>query len=156
MKSRFSETEIEGIRQRLQEKRLELEQSELSRKNEAFDELSNEAVGEISKMRLHNADMGSKNAQQEIDIQIMEHDQDEIEQIDRALSRLDKNKYGTCEKCGCAISMKRLLAFPEAEFCITCKKELEAKVSLTKRPNYDSGETSFTPLIDQVQKNEFK
>jgi RNA polymerase-binding transcription factor DksA len=37
-------------------------------------------------------------------------------------SRLKKNKYGLCEKCGKTISQKRLMVSPEAKFCIKCRK----------------------------------
>lgn len=40
--------------------------------------------------------------------------------LDRALERLRKGTYGTCEECGAAISAERLAARPAASTCITC------------------------------------
>ena len=38
----------------------------------------------------------------------------------RALRRLDEGNYGSCEHCGTAIPLDRLLAIPETPHCITC------------------------------------
>lgn len=42
--------------------------------------------------------------------------------IDSALSRINKKKYGICEKCGAEISPDVLKAVPESRFCKKCKK----------------------------------
>ena len=38
----------------------------------------------------------------------------------RALRRLDDGSYGSCEICGTAIPLDRLLAIPETPYCIVC------------------------------------
>ena len=38
-----------------------------------------------------------------------------------ALRRLDDGTYGTCTKCGLAISERRLRARPEATRCLDCQ-----------------------------------
>lgn len=40
--------------------------------------------------------------------------------IERALKKIEKKKYGICEKCGKEISKGRLKALPEAKFCSKC------------------------------------
>jgi len=49
-------------------------------------------------------------------------------QVRRALLRMKKGKYGTCESCGQPIDPARLRADPSATLCLGCqeKKELEA------------------------------
>ncbi len=42
----------------------------------------------------------------------------------RALEKIKKSTYGICEKCSKEIKPKRLEAFPQARFCIDCKKKL--------------------------------
>lgn len=42
--------------------------------------------------------------------------------IDKALEKIAKGKYGFCEKCGAAIDEKRLEAAPESRLCIKCQK----------------------------------
>ena len=45
-----------------------------------------------------------------------------LKNIDLALEKIKKGEYGTCEKCGKEISEKRLKVYPEARFCLKCKK----------------------------------
>jgi DnaK suppressor protein len=45
-----------------------------------------------------------------------------LKNIDSALKKIKLNKYGLCEKCQKKISNERLMAFPEAECCLNCKK----------------------------------
>lgn len=42
----------------------------------------------------------------------------ELDDVERALGRLDDGTYGTCEACGEAIADLRLEAMPAARFCI--------------------------------------
>jgi DnaK suppressor protein len=45
---------------------------------------------------------------------------EELNQIRRALVRLEEGNYGQCVRCGQTIAAKRLEAVPFAEFCIGC------------------------------------
>lgn len=40
--------------------------------------------------------------------------------IHKAISKIENNQYGICEKCGNTISEERLTAMPAAELCINC------------------------------------
>jgi DnaK suppressor protein len=42
--------------------------------------------------------------------------------IDEALRKIEKKKYGICEKCGKKISLDVLKAVPESRLCKDCKK----------------------------------
>lgn len=44
-----------------------------------------------------------------------------LQAIEAALNKIEKGKYGICEKCGKAIDPKRLETKPEAQYCIECK-----------------------------------
>lgn len=48
--------------------------------------------------------------------------------VNEALGRLDKGKYGICKYCGEQINEKRLLARPVSSACIDCKKKLTLEV----------------------------
>lgn len=48
-----------------------------------------------------------------------------LEDIEQALTRIEKGTYGICKYCGQAIAEKRLLARPTAGACIACKTELQ-------------------------------
>ena len=39
-----------------------------------------------------------------------------------ALEKIEKNKYGKCEKCGKEIDLERLKIYPEARYCVSCDK----------------------------------
>ncbi len=45
-----------------------------------------------------------------------------LKNINLALEKIEKSKYGNCEKCGKEIDEKRLKISPEARFCLNCKK----------------------------------
>ncbi|GAI03470.1 unnamed protein product [marine sediment metagenome] len=45
-----------------------------------------------------------------------------LKNIDLALEKIKKGKYGMCEKCGKKIAERRLKVYPEARFCLKCQK----------------------------------
>ena len=45
-----------------------------------------------------------------------------LKNINLALAKIEKDKYGICEKCGQEIPIQRLKVFPEAKTCTTCQK----------------------------------
>ncbi len=46
-----------------------------------------------------------------------------LRDINLALRKLEKERYGICEKCKKSISLKRLEICPEARLCIDCQKK---------------------------------
>jgi DnaK suppressor protein len=44
-----------------------------------------------------------------------------VDEIDRALAKIDLGTYGICEKCGEDIPEERLEALPFAALCVKCK-----------------------------------
>ncbi|PIS39186.1 MAG: hypothetical protein COT33_03295 [Candidatus Nealsonbacteria bacterium CG08_land_8_20_14_0_20_38_20] len=46
-----------------------------------------------------------------------------LREINLALKRIKKDKYGICEKCRKPIEAERLRAFPEAKICSKCLKK---------------------------------
>lgn len=47
--------------------------------------------------------------------------EDRIRIIEQAEKDLENERYGICNKCGAEIGEDRLLAFPEAQYCIKCQ-----------------------------------
>ncbi len=43
-----------------------------------------------------------------------------LEDVDRAIGKIDNDRYGVCESCGATIPATRLEAMPTARMCITC------------------------------------
>ncbi|MEN0060818.1 MAG: TraR/DksA C4-type zinc finger protein [Myxococcota bacterium] len=46
-----------------------------------------------------------------------------LEQLTHALCRLDNGVYGDCVRCGEPIAEARLIARPEAPFCLDCTRD---------------------------------
>lgn len=46
----------------------------------------------------------------------------EVEEVERALRRLDDGVYGRCERCAGAIGQARLVALPAAARCADCAR----------------------------------
>ena len=68
------------------------------------------------------ADTGTKTFEREQEISLANNVRERITQVERALDRLDDGQYGWCERCGNAIPVERLAAFPSATLCVSCKQ----------------------------------
>jgi DnaK suppressor protein len=64
------------------------------------------------------ADSGQVAAEQGENKVLASQLQSELDEVERALAKLDDGSYGKCETCGEAISEPRLEAMPAARFCI--------------------------------------
>ena len=68
-----------------------------------------------------DADTGTKTLEREQEITLANNLLERISQVERAIERLGEGNYGYCEKCGNAIPVERLAAFPSATLCVHCK-----------------------------------
>lgn len=59
----------------------------------------------------------------ETDAGLIERYEYQLKAIDAALSRLERGRYGICEKCKEEIPIERLKAVPFAAYCIDCQKK---------------------------------
>jgi DnaK suppressor protein len=64
---------------------------------------------------------GTANIDRELDMMLSGQARAAVEEIDRALAKLDNGTYGRCEKCGTEIPEARLEALPHAALCVACK-----------------------------------
>ena len=48
-----------------------------------------------------------------------------LREVVTALQKIEEGSYGSCERCGEAISDKRLEALPFARYCIECQRAVE-------------------------------
>ncbi len=51
--------------------------------------------------------------------------QQRLEDVQAALTRIEKGTYGKCEGCGNNIPPERLEAIPAAKLCMTCKSKIK-------------------------------
>ena len=52
-----------------------------------------------------------------------------LKAVRRALSAMDDDDYGFCQRCGEPIAFRRLKARPESPCCVPCLRTIEAKSS---------------------------
>jgi len=53
-----------------------------------------------------------------------------LQQVERALSRIEDASYGMCHLCRIDIPLPRLRAQPDATLCVVCKAECEDRARL--------------------------
>ena len=116
---RRSAAETEKIRIALTERRDELQRE--------YDESLSE-ITVLQRERLADsagddqADTGTKTFEREQEITLANNLLERITQVERAIDRLGEGNYGYCERCGNAIPVERLAAFPSATLCVSCKQ----------------------------------
>jgi DnaK suppressor protein len=114
-----SAAETKKIRTALESRREELQAE--------YDQTLTE-IAELQRERLTDsagddtADTGTKTLEREQEITLANNLLERINQVERAIDRLSDGHYGYCERCGNAIPVERLAAFPSATLCVTCKQ----------------------------------
>lgn len=61
------------------------------------------------------------NVERERDLALSAQARAAVDEIDRALAKMDAGTYGVCERCGKDIPKARLKALPYAALCVACK-----------------------------------
>jgi DnaK suppressor protein len=74
---------------------------------------------------LDTGDVASQEVNQAFKIRLREREQKLLKKIDSALQRVEDGTFGTCDDCGEAIEVKRLMARPVTTLCIECKSRQE-------------------------------
>jgi DnaK suppressor protein len=73
------------------------------------------------------ADMGATSFERDHELTVLNSERDKLAQIERALVAINEGTYGICESCGEPIGKMRLMAFPRATLCMTCKQREERR-----------------------------
>jgi RNA polymerase-binding protein DksA len=73
------------------------------------------------------ADMGATSFERDHELTVVNNARDMLAQTERALARIDDGTYGVCESCGNPIGKMRLMAFPRATLCMSCKQREERR-----------------------------
>ena len=73
------------------------------------------------------ADVGSTTLERDHEMSLANNARDMLDQIERALAKIDDGTYGVCESCGNAIGKGRLQAFPRATLCVSSKEREERR-----------------------------
>ncbi|SRR6266498_2753706 len=112
------------------------------------DELRKRLGGELKDLRNYkgsdptgdSADLAFDTGSEEVASQLAELEARELNQIERALSRLKQGTYGVCEGCQRKIPVARLNALPFITTCIQCQREMETYGSWGGRGSASSWE----------------
>jgi DnaK suppressor protein len=73
------------------------------------------------------ADLGTKAFSRDQEFALALSIRSRMDQVERAMERLDEGTYGRCERCAEDIPVARLTAFPSATSCVRCKSLSERR-----------------------------
>jgi RNA polymerase-binding protein DksA len=73
------------------------------------------------------ADVGSTTFERDHEMSLANNARDMLAQTERALARIQDGSYGVCESCGEPIGKMRVMAFPRATLCLSCKQREERR-----------------------------
>ena len=73
------------------------------------------------------ADVGSANFERDAEMSLAKNAREMLDQSRLALRHIDQGAYGRCDNCGQPIGKGRLMAFPRATLCVTCKQREERR-----------------------------
>jgi RNA polymerase-binding transcription factor len=104
------------------EEKLRAEQESLSRQ---ISEIEARYYGDENADQALAADEGEPETvttDRERDLSLLENARDLLDQVERALRKIEDGTYGRCASCGKSIEAARLKALPHASLCIACKR----------------------------------
>lgn len=123
---KLSGKEVKYFKNMLLEQKQAMFKEFLTLKENALNSSSREAVGDLSGLPLHQADIASDVYETDFLLRLASDERDRLYEIDDALKKIEEKTYGQCADCSCMIPLKRLEAFPQAQKCIKCKQKAEA------------------------------
>jgi DnaK suppressor protein len=100
---------------------LEAERTDLTEALSRYEENGYPNIG----LGNHMADDGTEAFEQAASLALRRNQERMLEQVQKALARLESGHYGQCERCGEAIDYARLQAIPYATLCIECQPRSE-------------------------------
>jgi DnaK suppressor protein len=100
--------------------------------DEALKRNQPDSSGNLSNVPLHMADVGTENYDQEFTLSLIENEQETLDQIQDALSRIEAGTFGRCQECGGPVGKARLQVLPYTRYCIECARKLESRESPTQ------------------------
>jgi RNA polymerase-binding transcription factor DksA len=121
--------ELASYRRLLDSLRTRLQGDVVQMTDQALQATGGDAAGNLSRVPLHLADIGSESFDQEFTLGLIENEQETLAAVNAALGRLDAGTFGRCAECGEPIPRARLRALPYASHCVDCASKLESPSS---------------------------
>ncbi len=100
----------------------------LNRKEQITKNLSSvhEEMSDLQKQELSDeGDYAAANNDSMIEDAIVQQQQKELTEIEKALTKIENGEYGVCEMCEDPIGFQRLKVKPHAVYCIDCREIIE-------------------------------
>ena len=99
--------------------------TEPSTRREVLEEERDHLRSQLDELGVHTydenfADSGQVAAEQGENKALVNQLEDTLNDVERALAKLDEGTYGRCESCGKEIAEVRLEAMPATRYCIDC------------------------------------
>lgn len=102
-------------------------------------ELLAEIAGERQQLRTHDAatsntfvagqEGAAASAADDEALALLSREAGNLRAVQNALHQIETGAYGCCAKCGEPIGLDRLMALPQAAFCVVCQTAQEANPS---------------------------
>jgi DnaK suppressor protein len=122
--SKFSHEEIEKLKKKLlQEKnRLEGDLKSFAKKDSAMKDDWDSEFPQMDKGLQTEDEMSDEVEEYGNELAVEYPLEEQLRDVNFALEKIEKGKYGICENCGKEISFERLKVNPSAKLCIDCAK----------------------------------
>jgi RNA polymerase-binding transcription factor DksA len=125
LKPLFKKRELNVFRQLLLEERARIVGDIHDLSGDNLKRSSRDSSGDLSNYGMHMADHGTDNFQRDVDLSLVGAEQDTVYEIDAAIRRIDRGRFGYCEMYEVAIEKERLKAIPYARFSLKAQAEIE-------------------------------
>jgi DnaK suppressor protein len=126
-KKALTAVQVRQFRKRLQEERSRLEVSleEIEARTSKRDPL--DAMIEEQDFDDAPSDAAMDTLDRGTEMALEENIRALLDEIDAALTKIERGTYGTCDNCGQPIKKARLERIPSATFCVECQERLERR-----------------------------
>jgi DnaK suppressor protein len=114
----LSASEINKLRDSLAQKQEELSEIVHRKKEEQEFQQEEPEIGD-------EADIATRSVEKELLFDITDAEKQNLDGIEAALRKIEKNVYGRCESCQRTIPRLRLEVMPWARYCISCQAKNE-------------------------------
>jgi RNA polymerase-binding transcription factor DksA len=125
LKPLFKKRELNVFRQLLLDERARIVGDIHDLSGDNLKRSARDSSGELSNYGMHMADHGTDNFQRDVDLSLVGAEQDTVYEIDAAIRRIDRGRFGYCEMYEVAIEKERLKAIPYARFSLKAQAEIE-------------------------------
>jgi DnaK suppressor protein len=119
----------------MRKKTLEFFKNELIKKKHELIQEANKTLSGLQDENSEFPDMVDRSTAEEersFTLKLRDRERKLIKKIDEAITRIDNNTYGDCQRCGGKINEDRLKVRPVAVLCIECKEKEEKLEQMEK------------------------